>query len=59
MFATISSGHPDAADLFLLIAVILFAIAAITTMVPLRDGRWSTAAGWAGGCFLALAFLVL
>jgi hypothetical protein len=67
MLAEISSGNLDAADVFFLIATILFAIAALATFKPIHRHTAETVTtiplatmlGYAAAGFLALGFLVL
>ena len=57
MFADIAHGHVDAADVLLLIAVILFVVCAVVTW--LADRAVPTVLASLGLAFTALALLVL
>ena len=66
MLAEISSGNLDTADVFFLIATIVFVLAAIAVVVPNRHRGetvvvipWATVLGYIGLAFTALALLVL
>ena len=58
MIADIASGEVDTADVFFLIAVIVFVIAVIISFVPNLVRYYSPAIG-AGLAFVALGWLVL
>jgi hypothetical protein len=55
MLAVISSGHADAADLFMLVAFVLAAIATVVTALKSPEGALVPAAV----AFVALGLLVL
>lgn len=62
MFATISQGHADAADVLFLIAAIIFGLAAIWPHVNRADGtavNLSVSLVPLGLCLLAVAWFVL
>jgi hypothetical protein len=64
MLAEISSGNLDTADVFFLIATILFALAAVVLLMSKRvatatDIPIATTLGYVGLAFTALALLVL
>jgi hypothetical protein len=58
MIADISSGHGALADVLLLIAAVLFALAAIETVVRTSES-FAPLCVRAGLCLLAVAWLVL
>jgi len=59
MIAEIASGNFDAADIFFLIAIILFAIAAVVPWVVSITKPVGVSALAFGLAFIALGFLVL
>jgi hypothetical protein len=59
MIAEIASGNFDAADIFFLIAIIAFAIAAVVPWVVSITRPVAASLLALGGGFLALGFLVL
>ena len=59
MLADIASGEVDTADVFFLIAVILFVVYAVTGFVAAFDGRVQTLLLGVGLACTAFALLVL
>lgn len=64
LLSEISSGNPDTADVFFLVALVLFVIAAALALAthlnpPQPVGRWAHAVAYLGLASIALAWLVL
>lgn len=60
MIADVVSGHPDLSDWLLLLALVLFVVAAVLDLArsPLA-GRWGRPLALLGAASAILAFLVL